>query len=192
MREGATRMQANVAHGKLDEVNRRQVSTPCHGEFPEPQCPQPMALDPDQSLTRAQASTASVAQPNRIESVFSLDGRLSSRTSGFVLPKSRTIAISIIAGPSRGLTHRLVKPVVSIGRSGGGADIEIDEPAASQLHCVVGVKEDTVRLCDLGSSSGTYVNDVRVCSADLNHLSEFNVGSSLLVVTILPSHVAGD
>ncbi len=184
-------MEAKAAHGKQDEVNRREVSAPYHGEFREPQCPQPIALGADRSLTRAQASTASVLQPNRSESVFSLDGTVSSRTSGFVLPKGRTIAISIIAGPSRGLTHRLVKPVVSIGRSGGGADIEIDEPAASQLHCVVGVKEDTVRLCDLGSSSGTYVNDERVCSADLNHLSEFNVGSSLLVVTILPRHMAG-
>jgi pSer/pThr/pTyr-binding forkhead associated (FHA) protein len=77
---------------------------------------------------------------------------------------------------------------MSIGRVGGGADIALDDPEVSDLHCAVGVGHDQIRLCDLDSTNGTYVNDERVQSAELEHLSEFRVGSSLLLVTILPRH----
>ncbi len=107
------------------------------------------------------------------------------------LPKDRTIKISIIAGPSKGLMHRLTKPRVSVGRSGGGADIEIDDAAVSRLHCAVGVMQDAVRLCDLDSATGTYMNGEQVRAADLEHLSEFRIGSSLFLVTILPKHNIG-
>jgi hypothetical protein len=42
-------------------------------------------------------------------------------------------------------------------------------------------------MCDLDSQSGSYIEDERVDVADLAHLSEFRVGSSLLLVTILPA-----
>lgn len=49
-----------------------------------------------------------------------------------------------------------------------------------------------IRLCDLDSTNGTYVNDERVQAAELEHFSEFRVGSSLLLVTILPKHKMGN
>jgi pSer/pThr/pTyr-binding forkhead associated (FHA) protein len=105
---------------------------------------------------------------------------------GLILPKDKNITISVIAGPSKGLAVQMVKPHLSIGRSGGGADIEIDDPQVSDLHCAVGVKNEMIRMCDLDSQGGTYIEDERVDVADLAHLSEFRVGSSLLLVTILP------
>lgn len=123
-----------------------------------------------------------------MKSALLLDGsfnnQLSGQSSGLALPKNRTITISIIAGPSKGLAHQLTKPKTSIGQVGGGADIEINDPQAARFHCVVGLTEDTVRLCDLDSASGTYVNDERIQAADLEHLSEFRVGSTWLVVSI--------
>lgn len=109
-----------------------------------------------------------------------------SRFSGFTLPDDKTITISVIAGPSKGLTHRFTKPLVSVGRSGGGADIEIDDPTLAGLHCAVGVRQDVIRLCDLDSATGIYINDELVQAAVLEHLSEFRVGWSLLLVTVLP------
>jgi pSer/pThr/pTyr-binding forkhead associated (FHA) protein len=106
---------------------------------------------------------------------------------GFALPKDKTITISVIEGPSKGLIHRLLKPHVSIGRTRGGADIEIDDQKMSDMHCAVGVKDSIIRLCDLDSHGGTYVEDRRISTAPLEHLSEFRVGSSLLLVTVLPA-----
>jgi pSer/pThr/pTyr-binding forkhead associated (FHA) protein len=45
-----------------------------------------------------------------------------------------------------------------------------------------------VRLCDLDSANGTYANEERVQAAELEHLSEFRLGSTWLVVTIVPKH----
>jgi pSer/pThr/pTyr-binding forkhead associated (FHA) protein len=108
------------------------------------------------------------------------------KTSGLSLPEDRTITISVIAGSSDGLTHQLTKARTSIGRTGGGADIEIDDSQVSPLHCVVGVTRDIVRLCDLDSANGTYANGGRVQAVELEHLSEFCLGSNWLVVTIIP------
>ena len=106
-------------------------------------------------------------------------------TTVFELPKDKTIAISVIAGASKGVTHQFHKPRISIGCVGGGADIEIDDSKVSRLHCALGVSQGSIRLCDLGSSNGTYVNDELVEVAGLGHLSEFRVGSSVLLVTII-------
>ncbi len=103
---------------------------------------------------------------------------------GFALPKDKTITISAIGGPSMGLIRRLVKPHVSIGRSGGGADLEIDDQQLSNMHCAVGVKDHIIRLCDLDSHGGTYFENQRVSGAPLEHLSEFRVGSSVLLVSV--------
>lgn len=115
---------------------------------------------------------------------------LNNLSSVLTVPSDRTVTISVTAGPSEGLTHRISKAKTSIGRVGGGADIQIDDPQVSRLHCVVGLTEDTVRLCDLDSVNGTYVNDDRIQAADLEHLSEFRVGSTWLVVVVTRKHSA--
>jgi Inner membrane component of T3SS, cytoplasmic domain len=105
---------------------------------------------------------------------------------GFALPRDKAITISVIGGPSKGLARQMVKPHLSVGRTGGGADIEIDDPQLSDLHCALGVKNEVIRLCDLDSRSGTYFEDKRVDVAALSHLSEFRIGSSLVLVTVVP------
>lgn len=114
------------------------------------------------------------------------------RTAVFELPKDKTITISVVAGPSKGVTHQFHRPRISIGRAGGGADIEIDDSKVSRLHCALGLSRGSIRLCDLGSTNGTYVNDELVEVAELGHLSEFRVGSSVLLVTIVTKRRIGN
>src|SRR5215472_16240971 len=64
----------------------------------------------------------------RIASVVDANAPQASQTTAFELPKDKTIAISVISGPSKGITHQFHKPCISIGRSGSGTDIEIDDP----------------------------------------------------------------
>jgi len=106
---------------------------------------------------------------------------------GFALPIDKVIKISVVEGPSKGLTCRVAKPHVTIGRLGGGADIEINDRYASGLHCAMGVKRDIIRLRDLDSRNGTYVENQRVSIVSLGHRSEFCVGVSVLLVTVLPA-----
>jgi hypothetical protein len=131
-----------------------------------------------QAIQAAQQPSSSAENGTRPASI--------NRFSRLALPKDKTIAISVIAGPSKGMMHQLSRPLVSIGRSGAGADIQVNDPKVSDVHCVIGVNLEMIRLCDLDSTSGTYIGDELVQTAGLEHLSEFRVGSSLLLITILP------
>jgi len=120
-----------------------------------------------------------------------ISGNVPPGSRTFELPKDKTITISVLAGPSKGATHQFHKPRISIGRAGGGADIEVDDSKVSRLHCALGVSHGSIRLCDLGSTNGTYVNDKLVEVAELGHLSEFRVGSSVLLITIITKRRMG-
>ena len=78
------------------------------------------------------------------------------------------------------------QPRVVIGRS--GCDVEVNDPEVSRNHCSVEVKGDVVRLRDLDSTNGIYIEDERVRNAELQHLSEFRIGGTTILVQITPKH----
>jgi len=98
------------------------------------------------------------------------------------------IVISVIEGASKGLTYQLSKLLcITVGRIGGGADFEFDEPEASDVHCIIAARENGVRLYVAPSANNIYVNDRRICTVELAHMSTFRIGSSLLLVTVFPT-----
>ena len=98
-----------------------------------------------------------------------------------------TITICITEGRSVRLAYHLTKAKMSIGNMGGGADIQVDDPEVSPLHCAVAITADGVRLYDLDSAHGTFVDDERIDEADLENRSVFRIGSTELVVSIVPN-----
>lgn len=104
--------------------------------------------------------------------------------SGLRLPVGKVIALSVIAGPGRGTVFPVEKPRVVIGRT--GADLAISDPEISRWHCALEIKDDVIRLRDLESTNGTYLADERVRVAELKHLSEFRVGTSVILVSVTP------
>jgi pSer/pThr/pTyr-binding forkhead associated (FHA) protein len=100
----------------------------------------------------------------------------------------KTITICVTKGRSV-RTHRLTKPRASIGKMGGGADMQIDDPEVCPLHCAVAITENGVRLYDLDSMNGTYVDDERIQVADLQDLSVFRIGLTEFVVSVVPNGI---
>ncbi len=179
-------MQPKAAfEAPLHEVGDHQSELPQPRRFGWSKFDSASALEPAPASERTLGAAAAPLS-TRSEVVPSASESVAQRSTDFALPKDNTITISVIGGPSKGVMHQFSKPRISIGRAGGGADIELDDPKVSGLHCAVGISQNRVRLCDLDSTNGTYVNDERVPVAELVHLSEFRVGSSLLLVTILP------
>jgi len=131
------------------------------------------------------AVAAAPKSPTASGSNPQMDRTMVNEFSGLSLPKDKVITISAIGGPARGMKHEMTKPRVTFGRAGGGADIEIDDQEISRHHCKVEVKDDVVRLYDLKSTNGTFVNDEKVPTAELEHLSEFRIGASQFLVTIM-------
>src|SRR4029077_13248878 len=115
-----------------------------------------------------------------------LDDALAPETQSLTLPRDHTIKICVMNGSSRGMECELSRPLMTIGRLGGGADIEIDDPEVSRLHCAVEVKRDAILLRDLSSTNGTYLGESRVFAGGLEPLSQFRIGTTLLQVCIVP------
>ena len=109
-----------------------------------------------------------------------------SRVATLDLPEHKSVLISVVEGASQGVERGLTVPLVTIGRLRGGADIEIDDPKVSRLHCAIEVKNDSVLLRDLRSTNGTYVGEKRVHAALLNDSAEFRIGETRIRVAVSP------
>ena len=104
------------------------------------------------------------------------------------LPAGKSLALSVIAGPARGLVYPVEKPRIVIGRA--DADIIINDKEISRWHCAIEINEDVIRLRDLESTNGTFFADERVRVAELKHLSEFRIGASVVLVSVTPKLAA--
>ena len=71
------------------------------------------------------------------------------------------------------------KEEVLIGRD-EGCDIQISSPTISREHCVIERTNDGLLLRDLGSSSGTYVDSVKIDEIPLSSGMEARVGPAIL------------
>ncbi|MEV7401156.1 FHA domain-containing protein [Streptomyces sp. NPDC091267] len=70
--------------------------------------------------------------------------------------------LHVIAGPDAGGVHLLHGGQIRIGRS-ADADVPLDDPDVSRLHCAVTVSEDgRVAVADLGSTNGTSLDGAEV------------------------------
>ncbi|MEU5718860.1 FHA domain-containing protein [Streptomyces sp. NPDC020403] len=70
--------------------------------------------------------------------------------------------LHVIAGPDAGGVHLLHGGRIRIGRS-AEADVPLDDPDVSRLHCAVTVSEDGgVSVADLGSTNGTSLDGTEV------------------------------
>lgn len=158
---------------------------------PQPAAPLPSASpgashDPyeEPPIPRTEATQAVSPLPSFARAGASLAGTIVSQYAGLVLPPDKSITISVIAGPSKGMVHTMKQPRAVIGRS--DADVEVRDPEVSRHHCSIEVKGDVVRLRDLDSTNGIYLEDERVRNAELQHLSEFRIGATTILVQITP------
>jgi hypothetical protein len=70
--------------------------------------------------------------------------------------------LHVVAGPDAGGVHLLHGGEIRIGRS-ADADVPLDDPDVSRLHCAVTVNADgQVSVADLGSTNGTSLDGSRV------------------------------
>ena len=74
----------------------------------------------------------------------------------------------------------LVRTVTQLGRS-KDANIHVDDVGASRAHCEI-VIGDVIKVRDLGSTNGTYVDGTRIAEAELKDGSRITLGSTTLTL----------
>lgn len=82
-----------------------------------------------------------------------------------------------------GATHTLGTAVTVIGR-GSDADLVIDDAGCSRRHAELHVLDSVVRVVDLGSTNGTYLNGKKVHSAIVTDGSIVTVGRTKILVRV--------
>jgi pSer/pThr/pTyr-binding forkhead associated (FHA) protein len=147
-------------------------------------CTLPIELSSSPIEPGPQTIAVSSSAPHERYKDSRLEGVPNSQTADLALPQDKLIRISVIAGSSQGMEYELSRPLMTIGRLGGGADIEIDDLKVSRVHCAVEVRRDAILLHDLRSTNGTYLGNSRVFNARLEEMSKFRIGSSFLRVSV--------
>jgi HD-GYP domain-containing protein (c-di-GMP phosphodiesterase class II) len=61
-----------------------------------------------------------------------------------------------------------------------GCDIVVDDEAASRRHCTVTAREQACVVADLQSANGTFVNEQRITSVELNRGDKIRIGSTVI------------
>jgi pSer/pThr/pTyr-binding forkhead associated (FHA) protein len=106
--------------------------------------------------------------------------------NSLIMPEKAQVKIAVVQGLKPGAEYEISRPLMTIGRLGGGADIEIDDPEVSRLHCSVEVRRDSILLQDLRSKNGTFLDGSRVFAAKIDETSRFKIGSTVLRVDRTP------
>lgn len=85
-------------------------------------------------------------------------------------------ALIVRSGSLAGVVHQLQKPEVTVGRS-PSCDIFLDDITVSRDHARLTLADGTVKLIDLDSLNGTYVNRRRIEDPEpLRHGDELQIG----------------
>src|SRR3954471_18146227 len=96
-----------------------------------------------------------------------------------------SITLTVVAGPLVGRRFTFDRhDTFIIGRAAEAHFALPDDDYFSRMHCLLEVNPPHCRLTDLNSRNGTYVNDVRVQTADLKHGDEIRGGKTVIQVTI--------
>ena len=96
------------------------------------------------------------------------------------LPTDQRLSLACISGPDSGRIFEIDKPRLVIGRA--NADIVVADIQCSRQHAAIEVMDEHIFVVDLNSTNGTYVNDQRVNRAELDNRTEFEIGTTTLML----------
>ena len=68
---------------------------------------------------------------------------------------------------------------LSLGRL-KGCDVVVDDEAASRRHCTITGREDVCVVADLQSANGTFVNEKRIATVELQKGDKLRIGSTVI------------
>jgi pSer/pThr/pTyr-binding forkhead associated (FHA) protein len=131
--------------------------------------------DPGPETIRTSPNSREASEPVAL-------GINSTTAASAALPFAERVRLQLVTDAAEGMEFELTKSLTTIGRKGGGADIEIDDPEVSRSHCAVEVRRDGILLHDLRSTNGTYLRGSPVTVIRLSPMSIFRIGTSHLLV----------
>jgi hypothetical protein len=98
--------------------------------------------------------------------------------------KRASLFLEVLTGPDAGQMHAIETLPVRIGR-GTQTTLSLDaDQGVSRQHAEIYASEGRLRIRDLESRHGTYLNGKRITDEELNPGDKFLVGQSTVVLTV--------
>ena len=94
----------------------------------------------------------------------------------------KVVSLVVSDGPLKGKVFSILKPSVLLGRR--DTDIVLEDSDVSRKHCYLEVHGASALLVDLGSTNGTFVDNQRIETRQLEHMSEFRIGSTTMIFSV--------
>jgi hypothetical protein len=98
------------------------------------------------------------------------------------MPPGRRVSLAVLDGPELGKIYRVERPSVVIGR--GDSDVQLEDAEVSRHHARLEMRGGRAVIKDLGSTNGTFVDDVKVAEAEIEDRGEFRVGQTKLMLIL--------
>jgi transcriptional regulator with GAF, ATPase, and Fis domain len=111
-----------------------------------------------------------------------------------------SLELVVTDGPDRGARCQVTPAGIRVGTAPNCA-LKLSDPTVSRLHCEVKSGTGEVRVSDLGSTNGTFIDGVRIHDAELTPGSRLRLGQSLIELSagdgsytleLSPRHSFGD
>jgi predicted Zn finger-like uncharacterized protein len=136
---------------------------------------------PNSLMSEAAEGTGPIGGPDAsvtTDRVAAAGARMAARP--LRLPTDQRLSLACISGPDSGRIFEIDKARVVIGRA--NADIVVADIQCSRQHAAIEVMDEHVFVVDLNSTNGTYVNDQRVNRSELENRTEFEIGTTTLML----------
>jgi len=89
------------------------------------------------------------------------------------------VTLVVVRGNVAGEEHLVDREKLVLGR-GPGSDLAFDDTEMSKEHAAIEWSGSGLRICDLGSTNGTFVNGKPVAAQDLSAGDRIELGRHLL------------
>ena len=98
------------------------------------------------------------------------------------MPQGRRISLAVLQGADSGRIFQISQPRTVLGR--GDAEVIVNDNEVSRQHASLEIHGAKVVLKDLGSTNGTFVNDVKIGQCELENRGEFRIGGTRLMLIV--------
>ncbi len=117
--------------------------------------------------------------------------QLIEREGRTVARRLRKVRLSVLDGADQGVTFEAAQDEIRVGSSDDN-DLVLRDPSVSRRHLSLRLTADGIRVRDLGSTNGVFLNDMRVHDAVVGGGVELLVGATRVRVEALGETVEKD
>ena len=138
-----------------------------------PNCQAPITIsapDPGDQTTRLDADANLVPKSGPV------------RGGDLAMPMGRRLSLAVLEGKDSGRIFPIDQPRVVLGR--GDADVVLNDGEISRQHACIEVRGPRVVLKDLGSTNGTFIEEVKIAQQEIDNRAEFRIGGTRLMLIV--------